>query len=208
MSFKTYEQQQGAIAAAAEENAKKDCIAQVYAKFPLIVQCEAAAKMILEIIARFAGHDVVPSLDLFLSALDENPDAMSMLATRSQKVTHRQLMEQIIDLLRAKGKGHDEFSLRNEQRKLTMMSVSDLRARLATLQANAKMAAAPLSEHYKALEDSRINYGSPQMPKEVYQDGKLISLDAATIRNMHPFEIKRLIRIYGSDQVNARLRGE
>ena len=70
------------------------------------------------------------------------------------------------------------------------------------------MAAAPLSEHYKALEDSRINYGSPQMPKEVYQDGKLISLDAATIRNMHPFEIKRLIRIYGSDQVNARLRGE
>src|ERR1700741_1825256 len=117
------------VQAAQLERAKRDCIAAVYQKFPLIVRCEASERMLLEAVKMFAGWDVVPTYDLFLSALDENPEIMSTIATRSEERTRQQLIEDILALWAAKGKGHDEFTLRIEGRRLATIFFPALWAR-------------------------------------------------------------------------------
>ena len=72
MSFTTQVQQQRAIEAAALENAKKNLVAFVYQKFPTLIVCDANSRMIVELTERWAGPDIVPTSEVFMSMLDEN----------------------------------------------------------------------------------------------------------------------------------------
>jgi hypothetical protein len=200
MSFKTQEEHRRAAEAAGLEYAKRQTIAAVYQKFPLMVRCMANDGMILELIKRWSNWaDVVPSLELFLNALDENPDAINDFAQQPEVKIRQQLSEQIIDLLSEKGKGHDEFTLRQEAKRHALLSLEELRARLADLQMKAKMAATPVTELKRLVADA--HRPAPQakvLPAEYTRE---------RIHAMPSYQIKQLIRDYGASVVNDRLFG-
>src|SRR5438046_10467792 len=140
--FRTREDQDPAIQAAHYELEKKKTTEAVYAKFPLLVRCMANDKAIIELVHRFVGPDVVPTAELFFTALDENPGAINSLSQQPEAITRSQFTAQSIGLLRAKGKGHDAFTLKQEEKRLAFLSISDLRIRLRDLQMKASMASA------------------------------------------------------------------
>jgi hypothetical protein len=210
MSFRTQEDQRRAVEAAALEKAKRETVAAVYQKFPLLVRCMANDQHIIGIVTRFAGPDALPSLDLFLSALDENPDELRSLAQQSEAITRRQLTAQIIDLLAAKGKGHDSFTLAQEQKRLALLSVPALRARLADLQVKAKMASVDVGslKAYVAEErrDKREFPGYPELPKSVWNGTTHVPVNAAFFKSLDGYEIRRYTRLYSVEQVNQRIQ--
>ena len=214
MSFTTQVQQQRAIEAAALENAKKNLVAFVYQKFPTLIVCDANSRMIVELTERWAGPDIVPTSEVFMSMLDENgKDALSMLAQQPVERSKEQLREEILTLLASKNGGRDgkfdAYNLRSEEARMKSWSLDALRARLNEIRTKQRMAVAPVSALKTFVAESRRDTspypGFPQMPKEVWQDGKTVPLNAATIKAMSSYEIRRLARIYSDRQLNARL---
>jgi hypothetical protein len=211
--FRTREDQEAAIRAAHYEIEKRKAIEAVYAKFPLLVRCMANDQEILDIVRLFAGPSVIPSAELFFSALDENPDAMNTLAQQSEAITRRQLTQQIIDLLAAKGKGHDTFTLRQEEKRLALLSIPALRSRLADLQMKAKMAStdvATLKQFVShAHRDHRPFPGWPTLPTRMVPPGEIfaVAVDAEYLNGLLKNDIwqfKRLVKLYGSEQIDSR----
>jgi len=66
------------------------------------------------------------------------------------------------------------------------------------------------SELHQIVESARPNYGYPQLPKQIVRPGtvRAVPLDAAYIRNLGVYDLKKLIRLYGGQQVNTRLAGK
>src|SRR6266481_1143056 len=64
------------IAAAAVEDAKKKCIAEIYQERQDLVRCIANDKFIIETIERWTNYkpDVLPSKAIFDQVISENPD--------------------------------------------------------------------------------------------------------------------------------------
>ncbi len=134
MSFRNMEQQQQAIAAAALENAKKNVVAFVYQKFPKIKQHAANAKMIVELVERWGGPDIVPTPEAFLSMLDENgAEALSMLDQQPVERTMEQIRAEILTLLAAHSR-RDEIMMKSEEARMKSWSLDALRIRLAELE--------------------------------------------------------------------------
>jgi hypothetical protein len=190
------------------ERAKREAIAQVFDERQDLVRCIANEKQIIDLISRWTNYSesVLPSKAIFDQVLLENPNEIKNFVRRPLEKIKQQLIEEILALLKTKGKNHDEFSLRKEGQRLALLSVPELRARLATLEANAKMAATPLSEHRKTLQDAsakyaRTTYGYPTLPDE-------FTAERLKSRSFPSSELKKLLRLYGNDQLLARLNGQ
>jgi hypothetical protein len=213
MSFRNLDQQNAAIQAAAYEQAKRDTIAYAYQKHPTLILCDANNRMIIELVERWAGTEVHPSPALFDSMLDENgPDALSMLARQPVERTKEQLIQEILTLLVSKNGGRDgkfdAFNLRSEEKRMASWSLDALRARLNEIRVKQRMAVQPVSDLKQIVRDARPDYNQwPQLPKTIWDGSKHVALDAAYIKRLDAWEIRRYQRIYGP-QVNARLRGE
>ena len=214
MSFRNINQQNAAIEAAAHEQAKRNTIAYAYQKYPTLLQCDANNRMIIELVERWAGTEVHPSPALFDSMLDENgKDALSMLAQQPVERSKEQIRAEILTLLASKSGGRDgkfdSYNLRSEEKRMASWSLDALRARLNEIKTKQPMAVEPVSTLKTFVAESRRDTspypGFPQMPKEVWQDGKTVLLNAATIKAMSSYEVRRLARIYSDRQLNARL---
>ena len=199
MSFTTYDQQQKMIAAAKAEQAKKSCIAEVYNAHQEFIRCQGNDKLIIELIESFYGLEVVPTASMFEDAIAANESEIKNFARRPESVHREQIIEDILGLLKAKGKNWDEFLIRNESKRLATMPLPDLRQRLANLRENVRMASIPVAQHKADLVAARPTYALPPLPAEV---------DAAVIKAMSSIELKALIRKHGSPAVNARLAGK
>jgi hypothetical protein len=70
--------------------------------------------------------------------------------------------------------------------------------------------AKPHEEIQQIVESGRPTYGFPQLPKQIVRPGtvRAVPLDAAYLRGLDTYELKKNIRLYGLEQVNARIRGE
>ena len=207
MGFVTHEQQEKMMQAARLEGARKTCIAESYARHQDWVRCIGNDRLILEKIEAFYGPEVVPTASMLDDCLALNPDDAKDFARRPEEVHRQQLSEDIIGLLRAKGRSHDDYTLESERRRHATMSLPDLRARLAAIRESHRLAAQPLSVHRQTLVDQRPKYALPELPRELHQDGRLVALSSEAIRRMNPVELRRLNRIYGEAAVNARLAG-
>jgi hypothetical protein len=213
MSFRTQADQGRAIEAAHVEGERRKTIAQVYQKYQQLVHCEANERKTIEVIERFIGPDVVPTFSLFEDALAENPDEMKNFAQQPVEHTKEQITQEILTLLASKNGGRDgkfdAYNLRSEESRMKSWSLDALRARLNEIKTKQKMAVAPVSVLKTYVAESRRDTspypGFPQMPKEVWQDGKTVPLNAATIKAMSSYEIRRLARIYSDRQLNDRL---
>jgi hypothetical protein len=211
--FKTLEDQRKAIEAAALENAKRETVAAVYQRFPLLVRCMGNDKQIIAIIDRWAENpDLLPSIQLFEAAIEENPQEFASLAQQPEAKTRQQLLEQIIELLAAKGKGHDAFTLNQEEKRLALLAIPALRARLADLQTKAHMASTPVPILKAIVADTHRNQsidGYPALPSSLWDGSRHVRCDADYLNGLAKTDIwmfKKLVRLYGSAQID-RARG-
>jgi hypothetical protein len=211
MGYKNLEQQQQAVDAAKFENAKRQTRLHVYQKYAKsVLPCDANDKLIIEIIDRWTGNtDVLPCLALFDEAIAENPAEFQTLAQQEEAVMRRNLIEQIIHLLATRGKGHDDFTLKSEQTRLSTFTIPALRARLADLQLKANMAGQSVQQLKQMVSDARTDRspypGFPTLPKSVWNGTTHVPLNAAAFRAMDPWEIRKYSRLYSVEQVNARI---
>ena len=207
--FRTQEDQQAAINAARYENAKNEMLNAAYAANPLWVHCMASDKQIFEIFTMFAGHDAMPSYELFRLALDENPTAIQMLAQQSEAVTRRQLTESILSLIASKNQGRDgkfdSFSLKAEENRLKHFSIEALRQKLSDIKVKQRMSTTPVSVLKQMVADARPAPGYPMLPKQLFENGRTVTVNALYLKALDPYTLKRMCRIYSTEAVNQRL---
>src|SRR6266513_5667429 len=144
MSFKNAVQQQQAIEAARMEQAKRTCVAAVYATYPTMLQCEANERQILEMVLAWSQNpDVLPTIELFQSMLDENPDAIKTFAMQAIERTKEQIRDEILTLIASKNNGKDgkfdSFNLRSEEKRMESWSLDALRNRLNEIKVRQRM---------------------------------------------------------------------
>jgi hypothetical protein len=204
MSFRTLEQQNAAIGAARAEQARKFCIANVYGTHQDFVRCEANDRAIIGVIERYIGPDVVPTSSLFEDALALNPDEIKSFARTTLATAMEQVVEEYITLLAAHSRqsGH---TLKMERQKMLNMSLAEARERLNSLKTRQQMAAMPVAELHKIVQDAQPNYGFPKLPAEIWENGGYVKVDANYIRSADVYTVRRLNKLYGTAAVNARL---
>lgn len=206
--FRNAVQQEEAVQAARMENAKKQTVEAVYAKYPTIVRCEANERQILSLVLAWAQNpQALPTFELFQSMLEENPEAMESLATQPLERIRQQIAEEILSLLAAHSR-RDALMLKSEEARMKSWSLDALRIRLAELKTKIGMVSTPVAALKSFVRDSRPDYSQwPELPKTIWTGVAYIPLNAAYIKSLPAFEIRRLQRIYGP-QVDQRLRGK
>jgi hypothetical protein len=207
MSYKNLEQQQQALEAAKYENAKRLTRVHVYQKYQRVVPCDANDKRISDICNRWLGGnpDVLHSLAIFEEACAANPTEFNSLAKQLETITCEQLIDQIIGLLATKGKAHDDFTLKSERTRLKTFTIPMLRARLADLQTKAHMAGQSMQQLKQVVADARPAPGYPTLPRQLFENGATVDVNARYLRGLDAFSLKRLCRIYSTEAVNQRL---
>jgi hypothetical protein len=207
MSYKNLEQQQQALEAAKYENAKRQTRVHVYQKYLRVLPCDANDKRISDIIDRWlnGNPDVLHSLAIFEEAIAQNPTDFNSLAKQIESVTCEQLIDQIIDLLATKGKAHDDFTLRSERTRLKTFTIPMLRTRLADLQRGAHMAGQSIQQLKQLVADARPAPGLPALPRQLFENGVTVDVNAHYLRGLDAYSLKRLCRIHGVRAVNQRL---
>lgn len=204
-TFRTQEMQDRAIAAAALENAKKALVAFVYQKYPTFVVCDANSRMIVELVERWGGPDIMPTAEAFMAMLDENGDgALSMLAQQPVEHTSEQIRQDILRLLAAHSR-RDEFMLKSEEARMKSWSLDALRIRLSELKTKIRMNAEPVSVLKEVVAASRPVQGYPALPRQLFENGATVTVNAAYLKALDTFSLKRLCRIYSTEAVNQRL---
>jgi len=87
-----------------------------------------------------------------------------------------QIVNEYIQLLAAHSR-QDRYSLDAERKRLNHLSLPEVREKLAALKLRQQMSADSVPALKKVVAEARPVYGYPEMPREIYQDGKLIKLD-------------------------------
>jgi hypothetical protein len=178
--------------------------------------------MIVDLVERWGGPDIVPTPEAFLSMLDENgKDALSMLAQQPVERTRQQIIEEILSLLISKNGGRDgkfdSYNLRSEEKRMASWTLDALRARLVEIKSKQKMNAAPVevlkSIVREAHADRRKFPGYPNLPDMIVLPGQVqaTKCDSVFLLNLARtdfYEYKRLCSRFSSDQITARQRGE
>jgi hypothetical protein len=147
--------------------------------------------------------------DSFLTAGDED-FLYAFQTTRTHISPHRlptqveakqDLIEEILSLLAAHSR-RDEFMLKSEESRMKHMTLGALQLRLAELKYKIGAVSTPVSTLKAFVADARADTrkypGFPTLEKNI---------DAAHIKNLSTFELKKLIRVHSVQQVNDRLSG-
>jgi hypothetical protein len=178
--------------------------------------------MIIELVRDWAGSHAQPSPALFDSMIDENgEEALKMLAQQPVEKTKQQLIEDILMLIKSKDGGKDgkfdDFSLKNEEKKMASWSLDQLRARLHEVRTRQRMAVAPVSElkAYVKEQHSTPTCGCPRpcgfaaLPTSMWSSalGRSVTVDAEYLNHLakhDKWDFARLVKLYGSHHVDAR----
>jgi hypothetical protein len=207
MSYKNLEDQQRAVEAAKLENSKKATRLYVYRKWERVLPCEANDRRITEIVDRWLDHnqDILHTPALFEAAIAQNPTDFNSLAKDSAKNISEQLTDQILSLLATKGKAHDHFTLKSERTRLSTFTIPMLRERLSDLQRGAHMAGQSIQQLKQLVADARPAPGPPALPRQLFENGVTVDVNAHYLRGLDAYSLKRLCRIHGVRAVNQRL---
>ena len=212
MGFKTQEDQRRAVEAAALENAKRETIAQVYAEYQDFVRCEANERQIIDVIRRWTDYnpEVLPSKAIFDLAIVENPDELKGFVRQPLAVAKEQVIDEYIELLAAHSR-QGRYSLQQERNRLNRLSLEVGRQKLQELKTRQKMAATDLGTLKQfvadAHRDDRPFPGWPTLPAAMWDGTKHVKVDADYLNGLAKTDIwqfKRLVKLYGSEQIDAR----
>jgi hypothetical protein len=113
-----------------------------------------------------------------------------------------ELIEEIISLLAAHSR-RDKIMLKSEETRMNHWSLDALENRLSELKFKIDSVSTPISDLKSLVANSRADTrkypGFPDLDK---------SVDAAHIKNLSTFELKKLIRLHSVSAVNDRLAGK
>ena len=161
--------------------------------------------------------------DSFLTAGDEDFEyAIQHIDTRyvrqhvpTESETKEELIDKICGLIASNdGTGRDgkfsTFSLATERKKMAHWTIQQLTQRLEEVVRKQTLAAKPITELHQIVESGRKYQGYPTLGKSVVRPGtvRAVPLDSTYLRGLDAWELKKLCRLYGVEQVNNRLAGK
>jgi hypothetical protein len=135
-------------------------------------------------------------------------------AVPTTEETKAALIDKIANLIASTNGGrdgkYDQHQLKTERGKMAHWSVQQLTDRLDEVVRRQTLAAKPIAELHKIVEAGRKYQGYPTLGKTKVPPGKVraVAVDAAYLKSLDPWELKKLVRLYGIDQVNDRLAGK
>ena len=143
----------------------------------------------------------------FEFALGNLESRISKQRVPTQTEVKQDLIETILGLIASSNGGRDgkfnSENLKSESIRMSYWSVSELTTRLNEILEKQRLqpkSAGQIRQELAASRPTPSKYpGFPDLDKTV---------TASTIKNLSTFELKKLIRVYSVQQVNARLRGE
>jgi|SRR6266404_2908320 len=203
-AFRTYEDQQRAIAAASLEVKKRACIAEVYRTHQDIVPCMANDGHIIGVIERFYGTEVVPTASLFQDVIAENPETIKSFVRRPVRRQQENLIDEIVAALQSTNDPtwKSSINVRSERTRMSVWTVENLRARLAQILEAQRLQKLSSDQIRQELQASR-----PQQPVRVTLPAEYTA-ERLRDRNFPVSELKKLIRTFGADACNDRLSGK
>ena len=180
-------------------------------KHPEINPCIANQKAFEEYLD-WADDEFTPAdLDFALgNMLDRLQLATQLIPTPEE--TKADLIDKIIERLQTTNNKHWQVphNVQIERAKMQFHSLEQLTARLDEIVRAQTLNALSPEERQKIVVDARRYTGYPQLGKTIVRPGtvRAVPLDAAYLRGLDAWELKKYTRLYGLTQINDRLAGK
>ncbi len=177
---------------------------KILLRFPQIRDIEANFR-----VCQDACDPMDVSLDNIVLLLDDStPDGLvHRLSLSDPETIKRELIDKISEL-------HGDLTnatdvVKHRRKLMSFWSLENLRRELARLETVTNLQDKSTTELRQIVRQGRPSIpGYPELPRKTMVNGELVKLDAACIKRLDREDLKKLIRIYGADSVNSRLRGE
>jgi hypothetical protein len=208
----TKEQQIAATNAAAFEREVAAGVESIYQAFPNILRCEGSRKGIISLCAEFHGTtEIAPDLDTFKNIVANSPDCLNEVVQRPVETIKQAYITEYIELLSAHSR-QDKFSLQGERKRLQHLPLEACRQKLEELKRRQGMSSASVSELKTFVRESTQGasfQGYPILPPSLWntESGRHVALDATYLNGLITADLwsfKRLVKLYGSRQVDQR----
>jgi len=145
------------------------------------------------------------SLDNVTLLLENDESFVRQLVIAEPETIKRDLIEKIAECL---DPDEGDFAIKNRKKTLSFYTVQRLREELGNAQARENLRDKPAAELRQIVRAGRSVPGLPELPRKIIIHGETVKLDAARIKSLDRDSLKTLIRKWGADAVNARLREE
>lgn len=182
------------------------------AQHPNVVDCIANEKMFRKYMD-FTDELTEADFDFAYGNLYGNLGDKVLATQRvpTAEETKAALIDKIIERLQTTNNKHWQIphNVQIERAKMQFHSIEQLTARLDEIVRAQTLNALSPEERQKIVVEGRRYTGYPQLSKTVVRPGtvRAVPQDAAYLRSLDLWDLKRLCRLYGTEQVNARLAG-
>jgi hypothetical protein len=200
-------------ASAERREVSQTAFKQWLAKHPEVPDCDAVENLFRE----YADWDdalTEADFEFAYGNLRGNITLQKVSPPPTDEQVKAALIEKICSLIASSNQGRDgkfdSYNLITERTKMNFWSIPELAARLEDVIRKQSMAAKPISELQTIVRSARKYVGFPQLGRTVVAPGTVhaVNLDAAYLRGLDSWDLKKLCRLYGVEQVNARLAGK
>jgi hypothetical protein len=208
------------LRATAFETERERGLQAVYAHYRNFKPCEANRKWIFEICDSWAGEPIAPNPTVLDFALQANPKLVDSFAIEHINEQRKDLVQQILDLLRSTNEGRDGLystaDLRSEKIRMASWDREKLQARISEIQskqAQAKLSVPELKQVVReATKDTRRYSGYPNLPEMIVPPGQVqaVRFDSAYLLGLAKndyYEYRRMCQRFSSQQITDRQRG-
>src|SRR5260370_12006852 len=137
--------------------------------------------------------------------LENEESFVRQLVIVEPEAIKRDLIENIAECL---DPDEGDFAIKNRKKTLSFYTLERLREELRNAQARENLRDKPAAELRQIVRAGRSVPGLPELPPKIVIHGETVKLDASRIKSLDRDSLKTLIRKWGADAVNARLRGE
>ena len=171
---------------------------KILQRWPQVVDVEANFR-----ICQGACHPLDLTLDSITLLLENDESFVRQLVIAEPEAIKRDLIEKIAECL---DPDEGDFAIKNRKKTLSFYTLERLREELRNAQARENLRDKPAAELRQIVRAGRSVPGLPELPRKIIIHGETVKLDAARIKGLDRDSLKTLIRKWGADAVNARLR--
>jgi hypothetical protein len=208
-----FEQDKQAVADAAQIEKNRALLTQWLGKHPFVPDCIAVRKLFEEY-ADFTDDLTESDLDFMYGNLESQIGKQRVPTEPEQR---EELIEQICSLIASANNGrdgkYDEFNLKSERTRMSHWTIPQLTNRLEEVMRKQTLVVKTTSELKQivaeAHTDTRKYPGFPTLGKTIVRPGTVrpVPLDAAYLKSLDSWDLKRFVRTYSAAQINDRLAG-
>lgn len=180
--------------------AREEGLAAIYRAYPTIPRHMANDVMIDHICAHFLGletYQVAPSLSVFRSAVEEQPDLLGGSSGVAIEPIEKQKQKIISEIEELFSNAMSRFDLKIELSKLSHQTLEQVQARKAQIIERQRLSKLSVSQIKAELDAARPAPKVVHLPEEITRE---------KIHAMQSWEVRNLVKKYGS-AVNDRLFG-